>query len=70
MAKPDDGGSFNNMTVRDWFAGHAMIALMSDETWVIGLDKACVKTGRSLKEGLAVNAYDMADAMIAERNRG
>lgn len=48
------------MSLRDWFAGQAMVALHSSEQrggrWDSGSAKIC-----------AVNAYAMADAMLAAR---
>lgn len=82
MTKINDGGpafptyvvattSFNGtptvdthpgLTLRDWFAGQALVGLMSDP----GLrpDKLAEF------QHMAVRLYQVADAMIAERERG
>lgn len=58
-----DGQIAGGMTLRDWFAGHAMNSLMSARTGLeMDLDQA-----RSL---LAKAAYMFADAMLAERGKG
>lgn len=50
------------MTLRDWFAGQALVGLMSDP----GLrpDKLAEF------QHMAVRLYQVADAMLAERERG
>jgi hypothetical protein len=77
MSTPKDGGSAfpvpdnvawdsagykaaSGMTLRDWFAGQALV--MSHEDFAT-LDD------RSLRS-LALNCYDLADAMLAARARG
>lgn len=55
-------GSHPGMTLRDWFAGQALVGLMSDP----GLrpDKLAEF------QHMAVRLYQVADAMLAERERG
>lgn len=56
----------DGMTLRDWFAGQALIGLMSypgDETsgnW----------HNNSSSQGVATRCYDLADAMLAARKAG
>lgn len=55
--------------LRDWFAGMALTAVIQTMT-------ECSKLGKSSFEGMessqlaAVTAYQLADAMLAERNKG
>jgi hypothetical protein len=46
------------MSLRDYFAGHALAGLLSDET-----------IERVTPEGYAKSAYDYAEAMIEERTK-
>jgi len=48
---------FTGMTLRDWFAGRALAALIASGDSSDDLDET------------AYNAYRQADAMLAERNR-
>ncbi len=66
----NDGGpvqDFASISLRDWFAGQALIAFASCAPWMRGFDAANTKAGGDFKAGLATNAYIMADAMLAER---
>lgn len=56
--RPVGGG----MSLRDWFAGLAMAAIVSHQQ-----HGSCEITDR---ETLANCAYEVADAMLAERKRG
>lgn len=61
MSKPDDGGAAFplvagdqaqvGMSLRDWFAGQALVGLVSDE----------------VTASAARSAYEYADAMLTER---
>ena len=56
-----DGGS--GMTLRDWFAGQAMAAILAKHPPVVG-------TASELSDDLACTArgaYSIADAMLTER---
>ena len=53
----DSGGSMQNMTLRDWFAGQALVGILSGNVW-----KEYRISNSPIDE-----AYLMADAMIAER---
>ena len=47
------------MSLRDWFAGQAMIAIASNPSW-----------GERMPDpAVAYDAYQLADAMLAERQR-
>jgi hypothetical protein len=60
--KPADG-----MSLRDYFAGQAIIALMSSPIWMKGADAAFSATSLEFKRGLAGHAYIMADEMLRAR---
>ena len=47
------------MTLRDYFAAKAMQGILTDPSW-----KGFVETS------MAAMAYEVADAMLAERNKG
>lgn len=55
--------SKGGMTLRDWFAGQALIGLVSDAD---NLRKLSVN-GKEVAAITARSAYFMADAMLAER---
>lgn len=55
------------MTLRDYFAAKAIIALMQDSRWVNSLDNHAVKNGLKFKDALAFDAYQLADAMLKAR---
>lgn len=55
------------MTLRDWFAGQALPQVMNS---VSGLDMPTGTTSKMLSEVIAVQAYELADAMLAERSKG
>lgn len=64
MDKPTDpafpapyGGGYRGLTLRDYFAGQALVGLMTS----FGKDSLIGDAD------LAVAAYDMADAMLKER---
>lgn len=69
MTQRDDGGPafprYNirggiamseGMSLQDWFAGQVLVGEM-------------IQGGNVLPPGMAKHCYDMADAMLAERNR-
>jgi hypothetical protein len=59
---------FGGMTLRDWFAGQALIALAD----LISRDarNPNVRRERRTLSDSAEAAYELADAMLAERDRG
>jgi hypothetical protein len=59
------------MSLRDYFAGQAMIALMGSASWVRGFDdyRSTTKAKEEFKSGVAAHAYLLADAMLAERDK-
>jgi hypothetical protein len=48
------------MTLRDWFAGQALAGMLRDTTNDITLSRT---------QSFAITAYEVADAMIAERSK-
>jgi len=74
MSKPDGGPAFSRagwnggggqqagMSLRDWFAGQALVGMTSCyEQWY---------TASNGHGWLARHSYQIADAMLAERERG
>lgn len=55
----DTGGSAGCMSIRDYFAGQAMIAILNENMTIY--------KNKSLEEGTARLAYLYADAMIKQR---
>ena len=62
---PDEEG----MTLRDYFAAKAMESLCVMPQFVSGLDKAAMNAGVPFKAALAQHCYEMADAMLAARQK-
>jgi hypothetical protein len=52
------------MTLRDWFAGQALGAII---TATSNGQHYPAREGQSLIEGMAQDAYELADTMLAER---
>lgn len=69
---PDTGGghaaAFHGMTLRDWFAGQVLPAMATDEQ-IKYLAQSHVMADE-WPTALAKDAYRIADAMIAEREKG
>ena len=59
----DWGSVEQGMTLRDYFAGQALIAL-------VGSPHLSPDNGKSRGDTVARNAYLYADAMLAEREKG
>ena len=70
MSFDDDGGAAfpgplqTGMTLRDYFAAHAMAALVASGRWAVGLD---VVGESGSKPHLAHHAYQLADVMLEAR---
>jgi len=63
--------AMQGMSLRDWFAGQAMAALMASMITKLGAG-GWLQSGIPTAEWpttLALRAYDQADAMIAERQK-
>jgi hypothetical protein len=58
----------DGMTLRDWFAGHAMQGLLSESGCAIATEIAD-KEGITESQAVASYAFKMADAMLAEREK-
>lgn len=57
-------GHCEGMTLRDWFAGQALGAII---TATSNGQHHPAREGQSLIEGMAQDAYELADAMLAAR---
>lgn len=64
--KPPEVETYSGMTLRDWFAGQALggIAAVS---YQLAADASAEVRG--LHPAIAESAYEVADAMLAERDR-
>lgn len=71
----DDGGpafpsprAYKGMTLRDYFAGQALIAYLSAENAraIVVLAK---EQGHTVAEVISATCYQMADAMLKERSK-
>ena len=65
--------STGGMSLRDWFAGMAMQALLAStghDTQSIALLVTATEQDQAVDETLAGRAYDFADAMLAAREKG
>jgi hypothetical protein len=60
----ETGGSAKNMTMRDYFAGLAMQGILMDEAITRDSDNSAKWIAT-----IAAASYDMADAMLKERNK-
>jgi len=56
------------ITLRQRFAGQAMIALMSNEAWVRSLNSHAADEDTKFKRALARQCWAMSDIMLAEEN--
>jgi len=54
------------MTLRDWFAGNALVAL---DYWSTRDKFPLLKDGLTYEQLIAHHAYAMADALLAERGK-
>lgn len=62
------GRDFIGLTVRDWFAGQAMI-LAGVAGAIATANDEDAKDAKYSPSDLAARAYELADAMLAERNK-
>ena len=58
------------MSRRDWLAGIAMQGFVSDPQNLIGIRESAEQAGITAPAMMALTAYGMADAMIAEGDKG
>lgn len=61
MGNPEQGG-YDGMTLRDHFAGQALVGLLSSGKWH--------NDGEGFEDFIAMKAGNIADAMLAERVKG
>jgi hypothetical protein len=59
----------DGMTLRDWFAGQALIGLISQQSSPNAL-KALLGSDEEVFAGVARITFDYADAMLAAREKG
>lgn len=61
--RPKELIQYNGMTLRDYFAARAMQSYLEDKEFV----DACIFIDEDVKEEVARNSYEMADAMLKAR---
>jgi hypothetical protein len=59
--------SFMGMTLRDYFAGQAIIGIMSNDTISTDFEARGQKNGTFYTWELAIGAYEIADKMLKAR---
>jgi hypothetical protein len=59
----------SGMSLRDWFAGMALQGIVGSTVYVTAIVTAEDADPPKILQSFAANAYDIADAMIAERNK-
>jgi len=72
MSKPDGGPAFplgssdirDGMSLRDYFAGQALIFMARMDFYLFADDRETLNAGMAAR-----NAFDIADAMLAERKK-
>lgn len=57
------------MSLRDWFAGQAMMSIFTGPGARMVADRDQRYNGDNWSEVVAQNAYEMADAMLAHRSK-
>jgi len=68
-AYPEGKGDWSGITRRDWLAGLAMQAMISNNLAMEKVLSSGEKFNIKLDVGVAIGAYRFADAMIAESNK-
>jgi len=58
------------MSLRDWFAGHALVGLLSSRESQLALYRDASKEGKDSADYASEAAYEMADAMLTARKAG
>lgn len=66
--RPEKFYAQDGMDLRDYFAGKALIAFMSNSVWVKGLDEECYQNRSNFKESMAIQCYVMADELLKARD--
>lgn len=64
----DDGLQYHGMTLRDWFAGQAIGAIIAATSAGQHMPGDGPADARPIRERLAWDAYAIADALLAERS--
>lgn len=61
----EDRTELAGMTLRDWFAGQALGAVIVATS--MGQHDPCTKHGKGVEASIALDAYALADAMLEAR---
>ena len=67
---PDTGQKLEGMSLRDWFAGMALQGMYANPKYLEACKGTSEHRGMDFADVVAMSAYENADAMIAERERG
>ena len=74
-ATAPNGDIHGGMSLRDYFAGRALVGLLSNINWTTvratqwALNDKCENQGKALLLSAAVEAYECADVLVAEKRR-
>ena len=63
---PKIEGDSQGMTLRDWFAGQALIGLLFNAETIL---KSSKESGNTATQELITASYELSDAMLKERKR-
>ena len=69
LHRPDLHGDFKGMTLRDYFAGKAMAAIIANETLLNVITKNADKDGIQVESLVSGMALSFADAMLKGRDK-
>ena len=62
-----DGAALRGMSLRDYFAGQALVGILSNQTLLVKVIQS-VSSDMPVNQAIASNSFIIADAMIAARN--
>lgn len=57
------------MTLRDWFAAAALSGFLRDWENIKNINRKAIDLGENSADTCAIGCYEMADAMLRERDR-
>jgi hypothetical protein len=57
------------MTLRDYFAGQVLVGMLVDSKTLAAIKEVAEEDNKNPSETIASNCYELADAMLKERNK-